>query len=197
MQILTGDDIIIGDEYFRQKEFCPYDSDNFAVSTFISKWTSIRYLLGDVWQFHQLKELDIRDEHYPHNPTFLKTYEFIRFSSEDEKNLVEIYSDSQMKEKNKRMWCCFRTWKDWGAFFVSTLSDDEIEKIKHIPDNICPVCEDGLIIEKSGRYGKFKGCTNFPKCRYIEDKLNDNYFEFEQRKNEINYLKKIIGQMGK
>ena len=80
MQILTGDDIITGDEYFRQKEFCPYDSDNYAVSTFISKWTSIRYLLGDVWQFHQLKELDILyDEHYPYNPTFLKTYEFIRF----------------------------------------------------------------------------------------------------------------------
>ena len=95
------------------------------------------------------------------------------------------------------MWCCFRTWKDWGAFFVSTLTDDEIEKIKYMPDNICPYCGEGLIIEKSGRYGKFKGCTNFPNCKYIENKLNDNYFEFEQRKNEINYLKKIISQIGK
>ena len=119
------------------------------------------------------------------------------FSNEEEKNLVEIYSDNQMKEKNKRMWGFFRTWKDWGAFFVSTLSDDEIEKIKLTPDNACPDCRTGEVVEKTGRYGKFKGCTNYPKCRYIEDKLNDNYFEFEQRKNEINYLKKIIGQMGK
>ena len=197
MQILTGDDIITGDEYFRQKEFCPYDSDNFAVSTFISKWTSIRYLLGDVWQFHQLKELDIKDKHYPYNPTFLKTYEFIRFSEPNEKNLVEIYSDNQIKEKNKRMWGFFRTWKDWGAFFVSNLSDDEIEKIKLTPDNACPDCRTGEVVEKTGRYGKFKGCTNYPKCRYVENKLSDSYFEFEQRKNEINYLKKIIEQMEK
>lgn len=30
---------------------------------------------------------------------------------------------------------------------------------------ICPKCENTLIIKK-GKYGKFYGCQNFPKCRY-------------------------------
>ena len=165
MQILTGDDIITGDEYFRQKEFCPYDSDNFAVSTFISKWTSIRYLLGDVWQFHQLKELDIKDKHYPQNPTFLKTYEFIRFSNEDEKNLVEIYSDNQMKEKNKRMWGFFRTWKDWGAFFVSTLTDDEIEKNKTYSRQHLSSLRRGSYHRKIGEIWKIQRLHKLPKMQ--------------------------------
>jgi DNA topoisomerase-1 len=31
----------------------------------------------------------------------------------------------------------------------------------------CPKCESGLVI-KSGPYGKFIGCSNYPKCRFIE-----------------------------
>ena len=50
MKILTSDHMIQGNEYFRQKRFCPYDSDNFAVNTAFLKWTSIRYLVSDVWK---------------------------------------------------------------------------------------------------------------------------------------------------
>ena len=31
----------------------------------------------------------------------------------------------------------------------------------------CPQCESDLII-RSGRYGKFIGCSNYPNCKYIE-----------------------------
>jgi DNA topoisomerase-1 len=31
----------------------------------------------------------------------------------------------------------------------------------------CPQCESDLII-RSGRYGKFIGCSNYPDCKYIE-----------------------------
>lgn len=31
----------------------------------------------------------------------------------------------------------------------------------------CPRCG-GSLIEKSGKYGKFFGCSNFPKCRFIK-----------------------------
>lgn len=33
--------------------------------------------------------------------------------------------------------------------------------------NICPWCG-GQLVEKNGKYGKFIGCSNYPKCRYIK-----------------------------
>lgn len=47
----------------------------------------------------------------------------------------------------------------------------EIKKVKKeneekIKDNICPKCG-GNLVEKEGKYGKFIGCSNFPKCRFV------------------------------
>ena len=33
---------------------------------------------------------------------------------------------------------------------------------------ICPTCEDGDLVIKYGRYGKFIGCSNYPECRHTE-----------------------------
>lgn len=47
----------------------------------------------------------------------------------------------------------------------------EIKKIKKeneekIKANICPKCG-GKLVEREGKYGKFIGCFNFPKCRFV------------------------------
>ncbi|WP_157208717.1 NERD domain-containing protein [Mariniflexile maritimum] len=39
------------------------------------------------------------------------------------------------------------------------------EQNKKVKQKICPKCGNKLI-KKSGKYGKFYGCDNFPKCRY-------------------------------
>ena len=31
----------------------------------------------------------------------------------------------------------------------------------------CPKCKKGTMIERSGRYGKFFGCSRYPKCKNI------------------------------
>ncbi len=36
-----------------------------------------------------------------------------------------------------------------------------------IDNGICPKCGSRLV-EKNGKYGKFIGCSNFPKCRFIK-----------------------------
>lgn len=39
---------------------------------------------------------------------------------------------------------------------------------KELENNmICPRCGNELV-ERNGKYGKFIGCSNFPKCRYIK-----------------------------
>lgn len=34
-----------------------------------------------------------------------------------------------------------------------------------IQNNICPKCG-GKLVERSGKYGRFIGCSNYPKCKY-------------------------------
>ena len=48
------------------------------------------------------------------------------------------------------------------------------------PNEKCPVCNDGYLILRKGKYGEFWGCTNFPKCKYTftefaEPELNDDW----------------------
>lgn len=50
----------------------------------------------------------------------------------------------------------------------------DIKKIKKenqakIKAGICPRCG-GKLIEREGKYGKFLGCSNFPKCRFVESR---------------------------
>lgn len=189
MKFLNKDHIISGEEYFRQKRFCPYDSDNFAVSTFISQWTSIRYLVGPIWKNRHLFELDIKDEYYVQNPSFLQTYEFVSFDSQEEKKETEIFTDNEINFINKRMYLCFREWKDWPEFFFKNASQSELDYVVNTPVNLCPDCNKGTVIEKSGKYGKFVGCTNYPKCHYIENKLLDSYSKYIFRFNELTLLK--------
>jgi DNA helicase-4 len=30
---------------------------------------------------------------------------------------------------------------------------------------VCPACKNGILVPRSGPYGKFLGCSNFPRCR--------------------------------
>ena len=44
----------------------------------------------------------------------------------------------------------------------------KINNNKKLEDNmICPKCGSKLI-ERTGKYGKFIGCSNYPKCRYVK-----------------------------
>jgi len=37
-------------------------------------------------------------------------------------------------------------------------------------DKTCPECHVGNLVVKSGRYGNFTACSNYPNCKYIEKK---------------------------
>lgn len=43
---------------------------------------------------------------------------------------------------------------------VKTLNEEESK-------NKCPKCG-GILVEREGKYGKFLGCSNYPKCKYMQ-----------------------------
>ena len=73
-------------------------------------------------------------------------------SKEDVDEIVKIIED------NKSMQTDFSHEKD-----IKKLKKENEEKIKQ---NICPKCG-GKLVEREGKYGKFIGCSNFPKCRFV------------------------------
>ena len=62
---------------------------------------------------------------------------------------------------------------------------------------VCPKCESALVL-KSGPYGKFIGCSNYPKCRFIEplEKPKDSGVECpECKKGSLIERKSRYGKM--
>ena len=58
----------------------------------------------------------------------------------------------------------------------------------------CPKCDNGLMIERKGKYGAFLGCSNYPKCKHtmkIKSKprqpkpIQQNFSEVEDLLNEV------------
>lgn len=84
--------------------------------------------------------------------------------------------------------------KNWGY----AMQPDEIDHILNTPSNLCPICRKGIIVEKYGRYVKFKGCSNFPHCFYFYDKreLDDLDRRYSEVNNNMEALKNAIDRAG-
>lgn len=55
--------------------------------------------------------------------------------------------------------------KDNRKTHVQAIHNDIKEKNNKINNNLCPICG-GELVTRYGKYGEFKGCSNFPKCRF-------------------------------
>ncbi|HXA27212.1 MAG TPA: type I DNA topoisomerase [Candidatus Angelobacter sp.] len=64
---------------------------------------------------------------------------------------------------------------EWYAPFARTIATAEttMERVK-VPakstGETCPECEQGELVEREGKYGKFVGCSRYPECKYIKGK---------------------------
>jgi len=59
------------------------------------------------------------------------------------------------------------------------------EIAKGIVEKECPKCKEGKLVLRGSIYGKFYGCSNYPKCKYIE-KLGDGPLKEDFDKKESN-----------
>lgn len=49
---------------------------------------------------------------------------------------------------------------------IKAIHNNLAAQAEKIDNNICPKCG-GTLILRTGKYGRFKGCSNYPKCRFI------------------------------
>ena len=50
---------------------------------------------------------------------------------------------------------------------VQNIREEKAKKIELISNGICPKCG-GTLVERSGKYGKFYGCSNYPNCKFTQ-----------------------------
>lgn len=78
---------------------------------------------------------------------------------------------------------CEKCHKGFGVFNPNTNQFEcfvcKDKKIK------CPNCKDGYLVERDGKYGKFYGCSNFPKCTFTKNikEARDRYNKYKNFKN--------------
>lgn len=51
---------------------------------------------------------------------------------------------------------------------VFSVQQTQIKKRQMIEGGICPQCK-GSLVERNGRYGRFLGCSNYPKCKFTHN----------------------------
>jgi len=91
-------------------------------------------------------------------------------------DVIDVGFTAQMEEKLDKVAAGEQPWVEVVREFYLPFSkaveaaDKAIPEMKQEPEPIgrkCPKCGGELVI-RWGRYGKFIGCANFPKCRYTE-----------------------------
>jgi len=92
-------------------------------------------------------------EHFP-------TIVDVEFSAKMEKDLDKI-------AQGKEQWVSII--KTFYTPFAENLEQkyEQVKKLIKVTEKKCPKCGN-LLVERMSRYGKFLGCSNFPKCKYIE-----------------------------
>lgn len=56
--------------------------------------------------------------------------------------------------------------KDNRKAHVEAIHNNLTDKSNKVNNDICPKCGGNLVL-RNGKYGQFKGCSNYPKCRFI------------------------------
>lgn len=56
--------------------------------------------------------------------------------------------------------------KEQSKHHIEAIKTDKNTRNQQIANNICPRCG-GQLVVRTGKNGKFKGCSSFPKCRFI------------------------------
>jgi len=132
------------------------------------------HIMGE-GEYEQMKEgLDNRELLIDALPHYAQLYEaYIKYEL--------VYASKNIRDLDIRIGMSFKYlhcervgigWKmiwAWGSEMRELYEYYKSGEHQHQKgERVCPRCG-GKLIEREGRYGKFLGCENYPKCRYTEN----------------------------
>jgi hypothetical protein len=79
----------------------------------------------------------------------------------------EMISDSVKEQIYEKLISLNIDNKENRKAHVQAIHNNLADKHNKVADNTCPKCGGELVL-RNGKYGQFKGCGNYPKCRFIE-----------------------------
>ena len=79
---------------------------------------------------------------------------------------VEAITDSVKEQIFKKLNSLNVDGKENRKTHVEAINKNITEKNNKIYSNVCPKCGSKLVL-RNGKYGQFKGCSSYPKCRFI------------------------------
>ena len=83
----------------------------------------------------------------------INKYRNIQLNQDEVDFVTKRIDESQLKDKNIK------------KTHIHNIKTNIVDKEIQVANNVCPRCGGNLVI-KSGKLGRFKGCTSYPKCRF-------------------------------
>lgn len=122
----------------------------------LSEYPDVNYL--SIVAFTTKADLKVKtDTDVVHTVNLLKT---IR------KYNIESISDSVREHIYSKLLTLNMDNKENRKAHVQAIHNNLVDKGNKIDADICPKCGGNLVL-RNGKYGQFKGCSNYPKCRFI------------------------------
>ena len=93
-------------------------------------------------------------------------------------NIVDVAFTAQMEEMLDEIELGKKNWVAVLSEFYPAFHEQiikamaEVEKVEMTQEktgDLCPLCGDGELLIKEGRYGKFIACSHFPECKYTKN----------------------------
>jgi hypothetical protein len=82
-------------------------------------------------------------------------------------NTIKLYNDENIsKEDLEKIHLIIKNANNKNAVVRKEHTNRINESKYKIEAGTCPRCG-GRLVEKSGKYGAFIGCSNYPKCKYV------------------------------
>lgn len=126
----------------------------------LKEFPNIRYI--PIVVFTSKSSLNITSSYHVINSNnlnkLIKTYTDT-YISEEEKNVIvdriNFLNDRSSTSKKQH---------------IISINERSAKKAELISQNICPKCR-GKLVFREGKYGTFKGCSNYPRCNFTESFL--------------------------
>ena len=79
---------------------------------------------------------------------------------------MESLTDQQKEAIYSKLVALNVSEKEVRTQHVAGINQKRTEVAQQLESNRCPKCG-GELLKRKGKFGDFKGCSNYPKCRFV------------------------------